>query len=166
MTHIKTGRRGGHNNLYEGELAHEAGTVGKVPLSPTDRLQKGSRAGVSLSNLRDGKLSSEDVKGVQPPPPEVVRAALSKQLVKKAHIDSLLNSAFGTLARELDRLYMLSLDEGLTPTQTQQYERLVKALKMLAQEEREQIAADKLDDLTDKDLIAKAAHLLGQKDEK
>ena len=145
---------------HEGKPIKKLPALNKVPIEELRR-QDGIRAeGASLRNLRQRHLDPALVRGEKPPTPDVVAAGLAGGLVKKQHIDQLLNRGFGIAAHELDRLYMKSLDEGLTPTETQQYERLVKAIKALASEEREQINQDRMDDVTDADLIKRATEIM------
>ena len=65
----------------------------------------------------------------------------------------LLSDAQAILSNELTRLRGVSVTVGLTPKQTQQFARYVRAITELAKEERERWKLDELDRMSDEDLL-------------
>lgn len=89
----------------------------------------------------------------------VLAKGFAPGLVRKPHIDGIMNSAYIILHQELERLLAKSQREGLTATEAQTLERYISSLKKLASEEREQRTADRLEDMSDEELQKAVASL-------
>lgn len=87
----------------------------------------------------------------------VVKGSFKPGFVRKPHLDGMLADAYTILSSQLSELRHKA-EEGaqLDREETRNFSTLVEALTRLAKEEREQRAADRLEELSDEELLAAA----------
>lgn len=132
------------------------------PLSNETSLDHLSRPSPSRQITVEAVKGKEDLEAKK----KLVVAGFAPGMVKKPHVDALLNRGYNTIYNELERLFLKSTHEdGLTATETKQFAEYIKTLKMMASEEREQRKADRIEDMTHDELRELASAILEERED-
>ena len=108
-----------------------------------------------MTIVKRSRLSPEQVD--ERPAVLELRKTLGAGLVRRPHIDTVLTDAYSVLSSQLAKLReKVDLGYELDRDDVRNFAALTEALARLAKEEREQRAADKLDTLSDEELLAMA----------
>lgn len=114
---------------------------------------------MSSGIIKPSRLHMNPLSG---PTAEVVREGFTPGLVKKPHIDTMLGDAYIVIHRELAALRKKVMDgDTLSESESRKMGNLTSQLVKLAAEEREQAKQDKLDEMSDKELVDEAKAAIG-----
>lgn len=156
MNHL----RGKQQTSYvAGLLPHGDDETPPLPVNTVLLEAADERADLSVENLsKKTRLQRAAIRGLTRE--DVAAKGIGPGTLKRPHIGVLLGHGYRIVYNELRRLDTKAEHEELTATEAQMLERYTNIVTRLAKEEREQAAADRLEDMADAELEALAKELL------